>query len=205
MTAHKKDLGRTSMKWAPLVAICASLVLAACAAAPARVADKYYDLQPRIGSFMFGTNASIRVDSVTVKGLQSGRPLVIQAGDAPVYYEEVRGHLWHVAPSTMLQRAFVDALSEASGDATIGTSDTLDMSDMRLKLTVTKLIIMPNEAAAIDIEAVLKNKSGDIILVQDYQGQTATRGAGYEGAVLAMQDALADVIGRLAADIRQAL
>ena len=205
MTAHKNDFTRMSVKWAPFMAICASLFLAACTAAPARVADKYYDLQPRIGSFMFGSNASIRVDSITVKGLQSGRPLVIQAGDAPVHYEEVRGHLWHVAPSTLLQRAIVDALSDASGDATIGTSETLDTNDFRLKLTVTKLVIMPDEAAAIDIEAVLKNKSGDILLVETYQGQTGVRGAGYDAAVLAMQDALADVITRLAADIRQAL
>lgn len=188
-----------------LAGAAALLALAACSSAPARQADIYYDLRPTIAPVSFASNKVLEVQSVTVKGLQSARSLVIETGISPVQYQEVRGHLWHVAPSNLIERAVTDALSSASQDMVIGLSQTVDNEDYRLKLTVEKLHFKPADAAHLDIEAVLKNKSGKIITTKRYQIAQAITGSDNQAAVMALELALADMIGQLAQDIRSAL
>lgn len=183
----------------------ALFALAACSSAPARQADIYYDLRPTIAPVSFASNDTLEIQSVTVKGLQSARSLVIETGKSPVQYQEVRGHLWHVAPSNLIERAVTDALSSASQDMVIGSSQTVDNEDYRLKLTVEKLHFTPSETAHLDIEAVLKNKSGKIITTKRYQIAQAIAGSDNQAAVMALEMALADMIGQLAKDIRSAL
>ena len=193
-------------KTANLIAVIIGVILlSACAAAPARDADKYYDLRPTIASLSFGSQQSLAIQSVSVKGLQSARPLIALQNDAPIQFGETRGHLWHVAPSTLWQRALADSLSEASQDLIIGTTDTIDNEDYRLKVTVTQFHFVPTQKAVIDFEAVLKNKRGKIIDVSRYSAEQPLAGETIDDAVMALQNAMSDAIALLAQDIAQAL
>ena len=193
-------------KTANFIAIIMGLILlSACAAAPARDADKYYDLRPAIAPVSFGSSQSLAIQSVSVKGLQSARPLVVLQNNAPIQYGEIRGHLWHIAPSTLWQRAVADSLSEASQDLKIGTTDTVDDEDYRLKLSVTQFHFVPAEKAVIDFEAVLKNRRGKIISVNRYGAEQPIASQEVGEAVVALQNALSEAVALLAKDLKAAL
>ena len=103
------------------------------------------------------------------------------------------------------QRAVADALSEASSDLKIGTTDTIDNEDFRLKISVTKFHFVPNQKAVIDFEAILKNSRGKIVSVNRYSAEQAISGNDVAGAVIALQDALSSAIAQLAQDVKAAL
>jgi len=84
--------------------VTALLLLAACAAAPARAPDTHYDLQTSIPPLSFGVEGSVMLRRVDVRGLQSGRPLITMVGEDPVRFREQRGHFWHVATPTLVER-----------------------------------------------------------------------------------------------------
>ena len=193
-------------KTANFIAIILGLILlSACAAAPARDADKYYDLRPAIAPLSFGSTQSLAIQSVSVKGLQSARPLIALQNQSPIQYGEIRGHLWHIAPSTLWQRAVADTLSAASQDLKIGTTDTIDDEDYRLKLSVTQFHFVPAEKAVIDFEAVLKNSRGKIISVNRYSAEQPIDSEEIGDAVIALQNALSDALSLLAKDLKAAL
>lgn len=179
--------------------------LAACSSAPARDADVYYDLRPQIEQIAFGSTKTMKLQSVSVKGLQSARPLVFEASSAPLQYQEVRGHLWHVAPSNLLEVAVSNALIQASTDLVIGTSDNIDDEDLRLRLIVQKFHFTPNEAAHIAFDAVIKDRRGKIVTTKRYDVSHPMTGAGYQNAVLALEEALAQAISALANDMADTL
>ena len=188
-----------------IAALAGLIMLSACAAAPARDADKYYDLRPVIEPISFGSAKSLAVQSVSVKGLQSARPLIALQNDAPIQFGEIRGHLWHVAPSTLWQRAIADSLADASQDLKIGTTDTVDDEDYRLKVTVTQFHFVPSQKAIIDFEAILKNSRGKIVTVKRYQAEQPLAGADIGDAVIALQEASSAAITQLAQDLKAAL
>lgn len=181
------------------------LALAACSSAPARVADAYYDLRPEIAPMNFGSDKVLEIQSVSVKGLQSARPLVFQASSSPVQYQEVRGHLWHVSPSSLWERAVATTLAAASEDLVIGTSDTVDEEDFRLKLTVSQFHFIPDHLARIDFDAVLKDSRGKIVSVHRYEAEEPLDGSGYANAVLGLEKALSAALQLMANDIQIAL
>ena len=181
------------------------IALAACSSAPARDADVYYDIRPQIAPVSFGTTQSLKLQSVSVKGLQSGRSLVLEMATAPVQFQEVRGHLWHVSPSELIETAVANALGSASQDLIIGTTDTIDNEDLRLKMIVEKFHFTTDQTAKISFDAVLKNKRGKIIFTKKYETIQASQSAGYQGAVSALEAALASTISQMAKNLSAAL
>ena len=203
MTHNMTPFAKTALRGA----LCgvALLALGACSQAPARNADTYYDLQPQIADIAFGSDKVLKIQSVSVKGLQSGRSLVIESGENPVRYQEVRGHLWHVAPSEMIETALANALIEASQDLKVGTSDTIDNVEFRLKIVVSQFHIQPGTSAHIAFDAMLKNKRGKIITSTRYEISEPITGTGYDGAVRALESGLANAFSTLAHDVAAAL
>ena len=110
-------------------AVAGLLVLAACSAAPARSPDAHYDLDVVMAPVSFGTEAAIALRRVDVRGLQSGRSLVIVTGTEPIRFQEQRVHFWHFATPTLIERAFLTSMNEASADATFGASNSFDKID----------------------------------------------------------------------------
>ena len=181
------------------------LVLTACAAAPARDADTYYDLRPTVAPLAFGSTKILKIQSVTVKGLQSGRPLIFEKSTNPVQYQEARGHLWHLAPSSLIETALANALTSASQDLIIGTADTIDNEDLRLKLVVSKFHFAPDHSAYLSFDAIIKDKRGKILSSTSYDIVEPLNASGYEAAVLALEAALSAGITAMSADIASAL
>ena len=181
------------------------LALSACSSAPARDADTYYDMRPEIGDVSFGSDKTLKIQSVSVKGLQSGRSLIIEKDTNPIQYQEVRGHLWHVSPSDLIETSMSNALIQASQDLVIGTSDTIDGEDLRLRIVVTKFHFSPNDTAKLAFDAVIKDKRGKIISSTRYDLSQPISGSGYDNAVLALETALEKALGSLVLDIKQIL
>ena len=77
-----------------------------------------------MASVGFGSEANIALRRVDIRGLQSGRSLITVTGTDPVRFQEQRGHFWHVATPTLIERAFLNAMNEASSDAAFGTSES---------------------------------------------------------------------------------
>ena len=181
------------------------LLLSACSSAPARDADTYYDMQPDIAPVTFQSDKTLKLQSVSVKGLQSGRSLVIEKATNPVQYQEVRGHLWHVAPSTLIENAISESLMAASQDLLIGTSETVDNEDMRLRIVVRKFHFTPAQNAHLAFAAVIKDRSGKIISSTNYDISEPITGSGYESAVLALEKAMSQAIEDLVSDIKKVI
>ena len=68
------------------------LLLAACSAATPRTPDTYYDFSLALPPLAFGTTDSIALQRVDIRGVQSGRALVVVAGETPRRFQELRGH-----------------------------------------------------------------------------------------------------------------
>jgi ABC-type uncharacterized transport system auxiliary subunit len=181
----------------------AMLVLAACSAAPVRSPDTHYDLEVTMAPVSFGTEATIALRRVDVRGLQSGRSLVIITGTAPVRFQEQRGHFWHVATPTLIERAFLTAMNDASTDATFGTSDSFDEVDYRLLLTVSRFAHVPAGEAMVDFDATVTTSDGDVLLARSYWGRAPLAGDrpadGVNGLGVALGEAMAVFAGELAA------
>ena len=101
----------------------AAAMLAACAAAPARSPDTHYELDVTMAPVTFGANGSMALRRVDIRGLQSGRSLITVAGESPLRFREERGHFWHVATPTLIERAFLVTMNDASTDMAFGTPD----------------------------------------------------------------------------------
>lgn len=183
----------------------ALLALAACSSAPARDADVFYDVRPEIAAVTFGTDKVLKVQSVSVKGLQSGRPLVFEKATNPIQLQDARGHLWHVSPSDLIEAAIVTALSDASQDLVIGSSDTIDNEDYRLKLIVSKFHFTPGSQAYFAFDGVLKDKRGQIISTSQYEFNEPLNAGDYPSAVRALESAMEKAVAELATDIASAI
>ena len=190
------------------VAIAGLLVLAACSAAPVRSPDTHYDLEVAMAPVGFGTEAAIALRRVDVRGLQSGRSLVIVTGTDPVRFQEQRGHFWHVATPTLIERAFLTAINEASTDAAFGTSDSFDKIDYRLALTVSRFAYVPGGEAMVDFDATVNAADGDVLLARSYWGRAPLAGAapadGVNALGVAFGEAMTVFAGELAGELAAA-
>jgi len=181
----------------------AMLVLAACSAAPVRSPDTHYDLEVTMAPVSFGTEAAIALRRVDVRGLQSGRSLVIITGTQPLRFREQRGHFWHVATPTLIERAFLTAMNDASIDAAFGTSDSFDRVDYRLVLTVSRFAYVPGGEAMVHFNATVTTSDGDVLLARSYWGRAPLAGDrpadGVNGLGAALGEAMTVFAGELAA------
>jgi len=180
-------------------------ILTACSAAPKREADRFYDLAVEPVMERYGQIAEIEVRPVTIKGVQSGRALVIQESASPLQLVEQRGHFWHSQPSYLLQNAIIDSLNAGSEDAVFGKSDSLKQINYRLKLTATHFAYAPNGAAHIAIDMSLQTKSGQVLTSGSYTAESPVRSAEIIDAVRAFSEATTIIFQAIASDIAAAI
>ena len=183
-------------------AVAGLLVLAAYSAVPVRSPDTHYDLDVVMAPVSFGTEAAIDLRRVDVRGLQSGRPLVIVTGTEPIRFQEQRGHFGHVATPTLIKRAFLTAMNEASVDATLGASDSFDKIDYQLALNVTRFAYVPGGEAMVDFDATVNTSDGDVLLARSYWGWAPLVGEvpaeGFNALGVALGEAMTVFAGELA-------
>ena len=180
----------------------AMLMLAACSAAPVRSPDTHYELDVTMAPVSFGAEAAIALRRVDIRGLQSGRSLVIVTGTDPVRFQEQRGHFWHVATPTLIERAFLTTMNEASTDAAFGTSDSFDKVDYRVTLAVSRFAYVPGGEAMVDFDATVTAANGDVVLARSYWGRAPLADAapadGVNGLGVALGKAMTVFAGELA-------
>ena len=151
--------------------VVAALILAACAAAPTRAPDTHYELDASIPPISFGVNGSVVLRRVDVRGLQSGRSLITVIGEEPMRFQEERGHFWHVATPTLVERGMLTAFNAASSDLVFGTTDSLDKPDYRLVVTVTRFAYDPSGDAMVNFDATVTKSGGGVVLARSYWGR----------------------------------
>ena len=181
------------------------LVLAGCSAAPVRGPDTHYDLDVTMAPVSFGSEAAIALRRVDVRGLQSGRSLVIITGTDPVRFQEQRGHFWHVATPTLIERAFLAAMNDASSDAVFGTSDSFDRVDFRLVLSVSRFAYVVGGEAMVDFDATVTSANGDVLLARSYWGRAPLVGDGPADGVNGLGAALGEAMTVFAGELAAAL
>ena len=183
----------------------AAAMLAACAAAPARSPDTHYELDVTMAPVTFGVNGSMALRRVDIRGLQSGRSLITVAGESPLRFREERGHFWHVATPTLIERAFLVTMNDASTDMAFGTPDSFDKLDYRLVLTVTRFAYAQGGEAMVNFDATVTGGSGDVILARSYWGRAPLAGSDPADGVNALGVAMGEAMGVFAGELAAAL
>ena len=183
----------------------AAAMLAACAAAPARSPDTHYELDVTMAPVTFGMNGSMALRLVDIRGLQSGRSLITVAGESPLRFREERGHFWHVATPTLIERAFLVTMNDASTDMAFGTPDSFDKPDYRLVLTVTRFAYVQGGEAMVNFDATVTGGSGDVILARSYWGRAPLAGGKPADGVNALGKALGEAMDVFAGELARAL
>jgi len=186
-----------------LAAVSLAGIVTSCAPAPSRTPDVFYDLSVQPVEQTYGSTLSLSISSISAQGVMSGRPFVTQTSTDPVAYTELRGHLWHIPPSQLLQSALVDGLSRGSADLQIGTSDTLSSPDYRLKLKLRQFSFTPNGEAVISLQGVIKSRQSEVLNTAVYSAQQPVAGNTAEAAVRAYQEAVQQIAQQLSADIAE--
>lgn len=186
-----------------LAAVSLAGIVTSCAPAPSRTPDVFYDLSVQPVEQTYGSTLSLSISSISAQGVMSGRPFVTQTSTDPVAYTELRGHLWHIPPSQLLQSALVDGLSRGSADLQIGTSDTLSSPDYRLKLKLRQFSFTPNGEAVISLEGVIKSRQSEVLNTAVYSAEQPVAGNTAEAAVRAYQEAVQQIAQQLSADIAE--
>jgi len=185
--------------------VLAALLLAACAAAPTRAPDTHYELEAGIPSISFGMNGSVVLRRVDVRGLQSGRSLVTVIGENPVRFQEQRGHFWHVATPTLVERSMLTAFNAASSDLVFVTPDSLDKPDYRLIVTVTRFAYDPAGEAMVNFDATVSKSGGDVVLARSYWGRAPLADSSPAAGVTAIGAALGEAMTVFSQELAAAL
>ena len=187
---------------APVVA---TLMLAACSAAPTRAPDTHYELDASIPPVSFGVDGSVMLRRVDVRGLQSGRSLITVIGENPMRFQERRGHFWHVATPTLVERNLLTAFNAASSDLVFGTADSLDKPDYRLIVTVTRFAYDPAGEAMVNFDATVTASGGDVVIARSYWGRAPLADSTPAAGVSAMGAALGEAMTVFSRELAAAL
>ena len=185
--------------------VVAALILAACAAAPTRAPDTHYELDASIPPVSFGVNGSVVLRRVDVRGLQSGRSLITIIGEEPMRFQEERGHFWHVATPTLVERGMLTAFNAASSDLVFGTADSLDKPDYRLVVTVTRFAYDPSGDAMVNFDATVTKSGGGVVLARSYWGRAPLSDSSPAAGVTAIGAAFGEAMTVFSRELAEAL
>ncbi|MDC1117611.1 ABC-type transport auxiliary lipoprotein family protein [Alphaproteobacteria bacterium] len=180
-------------------------LLSGCTSAPKRFPNQFYSLQASLPTQTYGKSVSIEVRPVSIRGVESSRPLVRLVSNNPIKLEEVKGHLWHMAPANMVQQVIADALSASSADAVFGTSDSVIDADYRLKLSVHRLAFSFGGSAILTFDATLTASNESVVHTRRYLSEAELNSKEIDSAVNAYSLALSSSLKNLSTDIAKAI
>ncbi|MDV7339984.1 ABC-type transport auxiliary lipoprotein family protein [Terasakiella sp. A23] len=180
-----------------------ALGLAACAQ-PELPQDNYYRLAvtpPAAGNTLF--DGVVEVDRFRADGLISGRPIAYTEGKG--HLSEYHYHFWVEPPVDLLQDAMVKFLRGANVAKHIVTPELRMDEDYLLTGKIKRLErdLADGKNIAVEIEIGLKRTSDDQILVlKTYNRVLAQSARGVNGAVQAINGALAEIFNEFLTDVR---
>lgn len=191
----------------PGFALIALLITAVtgCSSPAPRISDTHYNIETSIAPVSYGIATTIQLAKLDLRGIQSGRSLVLIYDTNPVQLREKRGHYWHSAPAHLLKRLISETLDKASQDIRFGTSANMQNPAYELEIDMRMFAFAPGKEAVVELEAVLKNQQNDIVMhyVLDrtvpLAGETPL--AGVHGLQNALSQILTDLSTRLACHV----
>ena len=184
-----------------LCLVAALFAVGACSSKPKRDADSHYDISVATPAISYGSEATIMLRRVDIRGLQSGRTLIQIVATDPIKFEELRGHFWHVSTPTLIERAVTDALNASSQDAVFGDSNSMQDADYTYSVDIRQFAYEPAGSAKVAFSAVVRNKAGKIVLAGEYQATSPLGANDVPSAVKALSTAFSNALSGLSADL----
>jgi uncharacterized lipoprotein YmbA len=181
-----------------------SLLLCACGSAPI---EHYYTL--RASQFASGSHESpvspefrLAIASVTLPEAVDRSELVLRSGPNSVMVMETQR--WAESLKSAIPRAIADDVSQALGGATVAIQSDNASHDANylLYIDITRFDSILNEAVAIDANWSVRRASGEQLKAGRTTQRVAVHGAGFEDIVVAHVQALAEISGEIAAQIK---
>ena len=110
-----------------------------------------------------------------------------------------------MATPTLIERAFLNAMNEASADAVFGTSESFDSVDYRLSITVTRFAYMPGGEAMVNFDATVTAGGSDVVLARSYWGRAPLAADTPANGVVALGAALSEAMTVFAGELADAI
>ncbi|WP_438997423.1 ABC-type transport auxiliary lipoprotein family protein [Candidatus Puniceispirillum sp.] len=170
-----------------------------CTSPAPRMADTHYNIETSVPPTRYGTEASIQLRKLDMRGIQSSRALVIISATDPIQLQENRGHYWHSAPALLLKRTISETLDSASYDIRFGTNVTMQDPDYTMDIDMRLFAFTPDAHAIVEMGFVIRNQDDDIVLHDVLRKTASLDGVSSLDGVHGLQIALAKTLEALSA------
>lgn len=170
-----------------------------CTSPAPRMADTHYNIETSIPPTRYGTEATIQLTKLDMRGIQSSRALVIIRDTDPIQLQEKRGHYWHSAPALLLKRTISETLDSASHDIRFGTNVTIQDPDYTMDIDMRLFAFTPDAHAIVEMGFVIRNQDGEIMLHDVLLKTASLDGSASLDGVHGLQSALAKALEALSA------
>lgn len=174
-------------------------IIGGCTSPAPRMADTHYNIETSIPPIHYGTEATIQLTKLDMRGIQSSRALVIISDTDPIQLQERRGHYWHSAPALLLKRTISETLDSASHDIRFCTNVTMQDPDYTMDIDMRLFAFTPDVHATVEMGFVIRNQDGDIMLHDVLLKTASLDGASSLDGVHGLQSALAKALEALSA------
>lgn len=171
--------------------------IAGCTSPTPRLPDTHYDIEAAIKPITYGSDVTIQLSKVDMRGIQSSRAVTIISDTDPIQLQEKRGHYWHSAPALLLKRTISETLNKASRDIRFGTSMTMQNPDYILDIDMRLFAFKPNRDAVIEMGYVIRNRDGEIVMHDVLYETARLNGASALDGLHGLQAALAQTLDAL--------
>ncbi len=193
---------------AGISAICVSLVLTGCAAAPPVHEDNFYRLshvaQETTTTSLF-SGATIEVARFVADGSVSNRPLLYTTEDNPNAVSEYHYHFWIEAPPTLIKDALVSYLRASAIAKRVVTPEMRVEADYSVLGRIKRLEVSngTNYSGVVAFEMGLRrNSDGELLVLEEYEATVPASANNVGAAITAVQQATEEVFKRFMQDIQ---
>lgn len=145
------------------------------------------------------------VDRFLADGLIAERPLVYGAAKSPNQLQQYNYDYWVEPPSRMLQEELVHYLRLAGLAEMTVTPELRIRADFELRGKIRRLEHLRGDPSkvVVDMEFALRSGRGDILWVDEYRSEVEVGDSKVSSAVLAFNQAVAEIYARLLSDIQR--
>ena len=183
-----------------------ALLIASCGGAPTVPADNFYRLTVSPPSsepspLLAGT---VLVRPLTGAGLLRERPILFTTAGQLHQMRQHDYHYWNESPPRMIQAALVGYLGTGGVAKNVVTPELRVPAGFEIVGSVKRLeqVVASRNRVIIELElAIISADSAELLLSQTYRAEQDAD-SGIEAAVLALEEALANVFGEFVDDVR---
>jgi ABC-type uncharacterized transport system auxiliary subunit len=175
-------------------------------AAPIVPQDRYYRIDvSSIPSGPVRLSGVVEIDRFSAVGLTAGRSIVYTNDDADLVLQEYNYDFWHEPPSVMLRDVLISYMRGGNVATTITTPEMRADVDFILTGRVQRLETRRGTSpkAVVELELGVSNaRNGSVLMVKSYRTDVPATDGSVEAAVVAANQAIADIFSRFVNDLR---